>query len=82
MNQTTTQEQEERQKATQVYQKLTQSEMTLFESFVNVAFVLFFFGIPYRIPKKKTENACKPNQSRTGSEKPKATSQRKTETLD
>ena len=53
MNQTTTQEQEERQKATQVYQELTQSEMTLFESFVNVAFVLFVNRYPVQDTKKE-----------------------------
>lgn len=53
MNQTTTQEQEERQKATQVYQELTQSEMTLFESFVNVAFVLFVNRYPVQDTKLK-----------------------------
>lgn len=54
---TTNKEQEERQKeqqkATQVYQELTQSEMTLFESFVNVAFVLFVNRYPVQDTKKE-----------------------------
>lgn len=45
--------QEQRQKATQVYQELTQSEMTLFESFVNVAFVLFVNRYPVQDTKKE-----------------------------
>lgn len=45
--------QKEQQKATQVYRKLTQSEMTLFESFVNVAFVLFVNRYPVQDTKKE-----------------------------
>lgn len=56
---TTNKEQEERQKekqkATQVYQELTQSELTLFESFVNVAFVLFVNRYPVQDTKKENE---------------------------
>lgn len=47
--------QKEQQKATQVYQKLTQSEMTLFESFVNVAFVLFVSRYPVQDTKKENK---------------------------
>lgn len=53
MNTTNKKKEEQRQKATQICQELTPSEAALFESFVNVAFVLFVSRYPVRDTKKE-----------------------------
>lgn len=45
--------QKEQQKATQIYQELTPSEVALFESFVNLAFAFFVKQYPVRDTKKE-----------------------------